>query len=203
MPLAGYRDLATLKARLLPADMGDDTTWDADLAAIGEGVAAEFDLATGRTLRRTVGYTFEAAADCESYVMGCYPIEAVTAISLRSGGTEHDVLASLQAIQHYAGILEFGACLGSHLEVLTFTLTGGFWCDDGETAMPNAAKALPNDLLLAWYQQCRAVCEAENIIRTKGAGKSDGKAAAAPLRIDNLTLTPAVKRTLQLYTRMG
>ena len=66
--------------------------------------------------------------------------------------------------------------------------------------MPNGATPLPEDLLQAWYQQCRAVCEAENTFRQKGAAKPDPKNSGG---LDKLALLPGVKRTLQLYIRLG
>ena len=201
MSLAGYRPLDVLKARLLPADTAEDYSWDADLTDIGEGVAESFDRATGRTLRRTVGHIYQAAADRESYVVDLYPIEAITAATLKSGGSSSDVLSALQAIQHFSGIIDFGEALGSHTDILTVEITGGFWCDDGLTTLPTDAKPMPNDLLQAFYQQCRAVCEAENLFRSKAAVRPE--VTKGGMTLATLDLLPSVRRTLQLYTRIG
>lgn len=202
MSLIGYRDLSTLKARLLPADLGDEFDWDEDISAIGLGVAAEFDRFTGRILRRTVGAKLVSTADVTSIVLTSYPVETVTSISLVSGGTSSDLTTSIQGLHKTAGIIHFVSEPGDQFSTLEITSTGGYWCDDGE-AMPVDATALPDDLLQAWFQQCRAVADAEGTFRQKGAGNHADKDKRDPsLRMDTLTLLPAVRRTLQLYLRI-
>jgi hypothetical protein len=202
MSLIGYRDLSTLKARLLPADLGDDSAWDDDISAIGLGVAAEFDRFTGRILRRTAGVKLVSTADVSSVVLTSYPVETVTSVSLVSGGIAEDLTASIQGLHKTAGIIHFVCEPGDQFSTLEITSTGGYWCDDGE-AMPVGATPLPDDLLQAWFQQCRAVCDAEATFRQKGAGNNaDKDKRDASLRMDTLTLLPGVRRTLQLYLRI-
>ena len=197
MPLCGYRDLAFLKARLLPADLGDDGAWDDDLQQIGRGVASLFDTVTGRKLRREEGIVHECSADAASVTLTSYPIESIDSVVHRSFGTESDITDAVQNTIGKAGIVHLGGAYGTSEETLLITSTGGFWCDDGE-AMPDGATPLPDDLLNAWVQQCRAVCEAEDTFRQKGAGKAEKKAG---LEISTLTLLPGVKATLNRYMR--
>jgi len=197
--LTGYRNLTWLKARLLPADMGADTDFDADLTAIGLGVAAAFDAATGRKLRRDAAATFECPADRESVVLTSYPIESITSADLLFGGTTTDVSGSIMGLQNGSGIVDFGGQIGSHLDRLVIVSAGGYWCDDDDS-QPAGSAALPDDLLNAWVMQCRATCEAENTFRTKAAGSPDKKTGAG-ITLQTLDLLPKVRATLQLHTR--
>lgn len=200
--LTGYRNLAWLKARLLPADMGDEGQYDSDLTEIGKGVAARFDRMTGRILRRTVDAVYECAADRASIVLTCYPIETLTAVELVNGDDASDILGSVTGKQAGAGILYFGGEPGASYQTIRVTSTGGFWCEDGAEEKPAGATALPDDLLQAWVEQCRAVCEAENTFRTKGAKAPDKKTAGA-IDLAGLVLLPGVRQTLQLHTRLA
>lgn len=196
--LYGYRDLAFLKSRLLPADMGDDSDYDADLMEIGKGVADLFDQVTGRKLRREVGCVYECSADRDFVILTNYPVETITSVKLVYFGIETVLTNVVQGQVKKAGIVHFGGKLGNEEETLQITSTGGFWCDDGE-AMPMGATPMPDNLVLAWIQQCRAVCEAEDTFRQKGAGKADAKKSG--LEIGTLALVPGVKETLNRYMR--
>jgi hypothetical protein len=203
MALVGYRNLAWLKARLLPADMGDESDYDADLSAIGLGVAAHFDRFTGRKLRRATGHVFETPADTEAVVVDCYPIEIITAAELVVNGAASNIPGSIINVHSKAGIVRFSGTQGGEADLIRLTITGGYWCQDGDDdELPEDATALPDELLNAWVQQCRAICEAENTFRGKGAEKPDKKTGAA-VSLDTLTLLPGVQRILQLHTRQG
>lgn len=195
--LYGYRDLDFLKARLLPADMGEDSDYDADLMEIGKGVADAFDTYTGRKLRRQAGAVHECAADADSVVLTSYPIETITSVVISYFGIDTTLNDAITGRNNKAGIIHFSGAPGSHEETLKITSTGGFWCDDGN-AMPGGATAIPDDLVLAWIQQCRAVCEAEDTFRQKGAGKDAKKGG---LEIGSLELLPGVMKTLNRYMR--
>lgn len=201
MALVGYRNLAWLKSRLLPADMGDQSDYDADVENIGLAVAAHFDRFTGRALRRGIGHVFETTADQEAVTVSCYPIEEITAAELVVAGVASDISASIRSTHYSAGIVRFYGAPGSGEDILRLTITGGFWCDDDDE-MPVGATALPTEILNAWVQQCRAVCEAENTFRTKGAEKPDKKLPGA-VSLESLTLLPGVKSILQLHVRFG
>lgn len=201
MALSGYRNLAWLKSRLLPADMGDDSDYDADLEEIGKAVAAQFDRITGRTLRRSTGVIFETPADSEAIVISCYPIEGTPVIELVDAGTASAIPA--RQVSARTGIIRFDGMPGDDDQLIRVTSTGGYWCLDADT-LPGGATALPDDLLKAWQLQCRAVCDAEGIFRQKGATNfADKDKKESSLRMETLDLIPAVKRTLQLYLRMG
>lgn len=201
MAFAGYRSLSWLKSRLLPADMGDLLDHDQDVEEIGKAVAAQFDRVTGRVLRRTAGVVFETPADQEAIVISCYPIEGTPLIQLVDGAYVSAIAARQVSAQ--TGIIRFDHMPGDEDQLIRVTSTGGFWCDDGD-AMPTGATPLPDDLLKAWQLQCRAVCDAEQIFRQKGAGNfTDKDKREASLRMETLDLIPSVKKTLQLYLRMG
>jgi hypothetical protein len=201
MALVGYRNLAWLKSRLLPADMGDQSDYDADLSNIGLAVAAHFDRYTGRELIRAVDARFECAGGVPSLVVSRYPIEEITSAVLISGGSQSDISDAILNTLEKAGVIDFGGTIGSVQDKLRIGITGGFWCDDDDE-QPAGSTALPDDILGAWVHQCRAVCEAENIFRAKGAERPDKK-TAGPVSLETLTLLPGVKSILQLHMRFA
>lgn len=181
--------------------MGDESDYDADISNIGLAVAAHFDRYTGRELVRAVDESFVCSAGVPSLVVSRYPIEEVTRADLLSGGTTTDITGSILNTLEKAGVIDFGGTIGSVHDKLVIGITGGFWCDDDDEK-PTGATALPAEILNAWVQQCRAVCEAENIFRAKGAERPDKK-TAGPVSLENLTLLPGVKSILQLHMRFG
>ena len=201
MSLIGFRHLTWLKSRLLPAGADPGTDYDVDLTNIGLAVAAAFDSYTGRKLVRTEDFVQEFPADREMLVMQCYPVETVSAAEFVCMGMPSDILTSIRTIHQRAGIITLQSSFGDADDLLRFTYTGGYWCEDDDT-LPEGAFPLPDDLLGAWVQQCRAVCEAENIFRTKASQKPDKKSGAA-ISLDNLTLLPGVKTALQLHMRFA
>lgn len=204
MALTGYRNLSWLKSRLLPAEMADETDYDMEIGQIGLSVAAAFDRFTGRVLRRTVDAVFETAANMECIVVSCYPMEGAPVVSLLTDGMTQDISQSVLGIQWRAGILWFYGSAGSPWDVLRVTATGGYWCVDEDLTpadtLPAGATALPDDILQAWVQQCRAICEAENLFRSRGAEK---KKVEAGVTLSNLTLLQGVKNALQPHIRIG
>lgn len=205
MSLIGYCDLATLRSRLLPADLGEDAEWDADISAIGLGVAGIFDAITGRELRRNTAARFECPADVDSVVLKSYPVESITSVMLASGtGPSADVSSAVLGLQKASGIVDFGGVLGSHVDRLEIVSSGGFWCDaSDDVPMPSGATPMPGALLEAFFLQCRAMADAQGTFRQKGAGNFSDKDKREPsLRMDTLDVIPSVKRTLQLFMRM-
>ena len=204
MILSGFRNLDVLKLRLLPSDMNESTDYDSDIHSIGLGVAALFDSFTGRELRRNTAASFECPAGAESVVLKSYPIESITSVTLWSGSSSAVYTSAVMATQKASGIVDFGGSLGTHTDRLVIVSSGGYYCDPAvNSTLPTGATALPDDLLQAWYAQCRAVCDAENIFRSKAAANSTDKDKRDPsLRLDTLDLLPSVKRTLNLYRRM-
>lgn len=200
MALVGYRDLSWLKARILPADSegapSDETRWDAEISAIGLGVASAFDRFTARKLRRTTGHQYTTSADVEDVCVDLYPIEELTAVELIVDGTASDVSDAVRNTLRGAGIIYFHGPLSVSKDLLRLTITGGFWCQDGDEEQPENSEPIPDDLLNAWVEQVRAVCDMENLFRQKAIEKPDKKAGG------NLTgFTDGVKQTLQGYIR--
>lgn len=199
-----YRHLDVLKARLLPADMAESADYDLELEALGLGVAALFDRITGRELRRNTAASFECPADEPSVVLKSYPLESVTSVTVVYGSTSTDVTDSVLGIQKASGIVLFGGAIGSATERLEIVSSGGYWCDQGDgDDLPNGATALPDDLLNAWFLQCRAQADAEGFFRQRGAANNSDKDKRDPaLRMETLDILPSVRRVLQLYVRM-
>ena len=197
--LIGYRNLTWLRNRLLPDALGDNGDWDNDLTAIGLGVAAHFDRFTGRVLRRTVGAVYNCAADTESLVVPCYPVETITSIYLVDSFGSTLITGNVFGSNAAAGIIHFSGAPGNGQQTLSITVTGGYWCENDMETMPTGAAPMPDELVNAWVQQCRAICEAENTFRQKGAEKPDKKTGPS---LAGLELLPGVKSILQLHMRI-
>lgn len=127
--------LDELKAHLLNEALQDDTRFDATIAALGLGVAGEFERLCARRFGRVVGATFEASADRDHYTLPRYPVEAVTKIELRQTLAEGwvdqgDVDGLVRQIMAEAGLVLLDALLGGWADRVRLTYTGGYWIDE-------------------------------------------------------------------------
>ena len=165
----GLGNLAILKAYLLPPSLVAATDYDVQIIAIGKGVAAHMEQFCNRKFGRVVGETFAVNADRKSLVTERYPIETVTKIEIRDDlatgwvdqGAVNQVLFN---IREEAGMLQFAGYLGASFSRLRVTYTGGYFFETAEpidggypTATPVGSTPLPDELRLAWLQQCSHV----------------------------------------------
>lgn len=129
----GLGNLTQLKAHLLNEALRSSTTYDAALAALGKGVAARFEGHCNRLFGRVVGGTHECSAARDHVVLPRYPVESVSAISLRETmaagwvdqGTVSDIIEN---ISESSGLVHFGSQLSALSSArLRLTYTGGFW----------------------------------------------------------------------------
>jgi hypothetical protein len=141
MSTVGLSTLATLKAWLLPAGLVAGTDYDAQIAAIGNGVAGQLERHCNRLFLRTVGDTFECPADCYHVTLPRYPLEAVPTIEQRDSLADGFVAVTFNdLVQDYnlkAGLIKFSGLAGPDGSRLRFTYTGGYWPGPGATALPS------------------------------------------------------------------
>lgn len=196
----GLSNLTTLKAWLLPAAEQAGTDFDAALQILGKGVAGSFEKYCNRKFGRVVSDTIEKDGGCIRYTLPRYPLESAPTIETRldhndAWAADSDVLKEWRK---NSGVLQF---YYTQPELsLRITWTGGYWFDDTEDAsgvQPAGSTLLPDDLSLAFQQQCAHVWEMRD---KEGVPFADGG------RIDsNLArmqpLIPAVEKTLDAYRR--
>lgn len=204
---AGLSNLATLKGWLLAASLVDATDYDAQILAIGQGVALALEKYCNRKFGRAVGATFECTADRTHVVLDRYPVEALTTIEQRdtlAGGWSPLVINDV--VENRAddrGLVYFNAPQGIYLSRLRFTYTGGFFFEQLEpadvgypTATPAGATALPADLLLAWKLQCEHVWTQRDKL-----GLQLAKEQSTPAALAAIELLPVVKEHLRPFVR--
>lgn len=200
MLAAGFTDLATLKARILPAGAVDLTEWDDALQALGKGVASAMNAACNRDLHRGEDVVFECTAATLIATVRRYPVEAIASVEIRDfAGSLSDFTGGYQ-LAAAAGMLQFAGLPGDTTERLRITYTGGYWLDDGET-MPEAATPMPADLLEAFFMQAQTWAEARGLFGTVGLqGEVEKKPAD---RTAALRLAPEVLQILAPYRRFS
>ena len=202
----GLGNRAELKGQLLAPSLVAETDLNAVIDGVGLGVAALMESFCGRRFERTVGAQDIFTADRKTWVLVRYPLESVSAVAQRDDLTAgwvamvvNDVICNqLEA----GGLLFFSGMLGTEYSQVRVTYTGGYWFDTTEDAtgvMPSGAAALPADLKMAWYLQCR---ECWNKIDRLGTGIVSGENATfVSQMLMNLDWVPAVRTILGRYMR--
>lgn len=203
---AGLSNLRTLKRHLLAERLRPELTWDSEIAAIGLGVAASMERYCNRVFERAAGITWSTSSlGRTAFVLPRYPIEAVTAVDLRtsySDAWESQTLSDLiLQVDESAGLVIFNEALGWNGSVVRFTFTGGYWWDtteDSSGTLPSGATALPADLQHAWLLQCAEVWS-----RRDNLGTGLVKAPSASAKLSEYDIIPAVAGVLRSYIRHG
>lgn len=173
---AGLSNLVTLKQQLLAEALRATTKYDAQLEAIGKGVAGLLEKYCSRKFARVEDDTFICSADREAVYLPRYPIEDITAVALKADQeTGWETQTSFVINRNDAsGHVYWGSYAGPDYAQLRFTYTGGYWFDETEEnndTIPDGATALPDDLRLAWLLQCRLVWQSidklgQDIVKT-------------------------------------
>lgn len=201
----GLGNLIELKRQLLAAGLVAEDTYDSLITGIGKGVAGMFDQFCNRGLERVAGETDEFSGDRRMWVLSRYPVETVSGVEVREDMTEGWVAVNevIQQRDDAAGVIWFGEIQGIHLTRLKVTFTGGYWFDtteDGTGVMPAGATALPKDVSLAWYLQCREVW-----LKIDRLGLSliqgEGEKNFVSQMLAGLELVPMVKEILGKHVR--
>jgi len=129
----GLGNLTQLKAHLLAEALRSGTTYDTTLAALGKGVAARFEGHCHRKFGRVVADTHECSAARDHVVLPRYPVESVSAISLRetlaTGWVDQGTVSDLvENISEAAGLVTLSSPLSALSSArLRVTYTGGYW----------------------------------------------------------------------------
>jgi hypothetical protein len=202
----GLGNLTELKAQLLPATMRTDEDYDDLIAAIGQGVAAQFDKFTNRRLARTVGAVDIFSADRDHWYLQNAPVESITSIEQKDDHAEGFITLTdaLQNSDLTIGYLFFGSQMGSYHSRVRVTYTGGWWFDtteDESGEMPEGATALPADLKLAWFLQCRHVWDSIDVLSAGIAAEPKKYSALHINSAVGLELVPDVRQKLLGHTR--
>lgn len=205
----GLGNLATLKGQLLAAGLQASTDYDAQLAALGKGVAATFERLCNRTFGRVAAGTYETQANRDHLVLPRYPVEAITAIDLLPEGAsvwEALELSTIVSTSNDSGVIIFDIEPGTWRERLRVTYTGGFFFETLEptdsgypTAAPSGVNVLPDDLRLAWLLQCEHVWRQRDVLGTAIA--SEKKPTTPPLL--EAKLIPLVDDVVRAYRRLS
>lgn len=210
----GLGNLIELKRFLLTGALVSGTTYDVALTAIGKGVAAQFEKFCNRKFARVVGDTHIIYADRSYTVVPRYPIESISAIAQKSSESQGfvdlgSVASIVQGITHADGIVQFGTVLGSYLEQVRITYTGGyFWntleeTDGAPTPLPAGATARPEDLKLAWFQQCTRVWQLKDKLGTGISEPPGGDVKFVSESLGSLQLIEQVQEILRGYRRFA
>lgn len=201
----GLGNLITLKQQLLAEALRVSTKYDAQLQAIGKGVAAQFEKYCNRKFCRTESATFVCSADRDHVFLDRYPLESVSQVELR---TDNDTGFEVQSdivltTDEASGKVFWGYYAGPHYGQLRFTFTGGYWFDiteENNDTMPSGATALPDDLRLAWILQCRVVWQAIDK-QGKDVATTGSSSQFVSGTLASLALNDQVKEILNGYRR--
>ncbi len=197
----GLGNLSELKVWLLAEELRTETAWDAQISAIGCGVAAAFEAYCGRSFEYLVGAQEEFGAERTYLRLPRYPVQDISAVEFRENirAEWEDILTLLNSWNGNAGIVVFTGAPGSYEGTVRVTWTGGYWYDtseDGSGVKPAGARALPADLKLAWLQHCRATWAQYPKLGTPVNTVSQAAALAT------MPFSPEVTAVLQSYRRL-
>lgn len=200
---AGFSSLASLKAQLLAASLRSRSDWDAQILALGQGVASLFDGVLNRKLARVVGDTFEQRGGKKMVLLPRYPIESIASVETRIG--MNDAWEAQDVVDWYSaesGLVNFPIVLGTPRWRVRVTYTGGYWWNTNETStdsLPSGATALPEAILTAWHLQCEALWRAKDKLGTQIAKEPE----AAGRALSTGDLLPIVQTMLKDHIRYG
>jgi len=160
---AGLGTLTLLKRRLLPAASLPLTDWDAEIAALGLGVARWFEAQCDRRFARVENETYLCRGGRTHLVLPRYPVESVALVEVLVPGADAWTTSETPRLLYpQSGLLEFLAPVGPLGSQLRITFTGGYWfdvSDDHSGVLPAGAMPLPDDLLRAWLEQAASLFE--------------------------------------------
>jgi|SRR5581483_3445743 len=200
----GLGNLSELKSQILAASLRGDTNYDTVIAAIGLGVAAQFDKYCNRRLGRVAGDFDQFRADRRHYYLKRYPVESIASAQRQDTLTDGwQTLAVSDLIQQWnleIGYISFIALQGYEFSQLLITYTGGFWYDtteNGSGVMPGTATLVPADIKLAWYLQCQNVWRQWDKLGNQIAEPPERQTSD-----QSLQLAPAVRELLDDHRRL-
>jgi len=203
---AGFSNLTALKAQMLSRDMRPRTDFDAQLLALGLGVAAAFDTFCNRRFARAADDFFTTTGGRASLILPRLPLEEVAAVETRDRAADDwtDQTSDLDYYNPDSGLVRFATTLDAGQ--IRVTYTGGYHWEVKEptdagypTAVPAGAATIPADVLTAWHLQCQALWRASDKLGTGLAKEPDSQGGTSALT--NIELIPAAKALLAGYVR--
>lgn len=201
-------NLITLKTHVLPAEEVGGADFDSALQILGSGIARQLEQYCHRRFERATGLQAEIQADRSFVALPVYPIETVTAAELRATRDDSwaDISGRITHLNEEAGLVYFDSIVGPYMSRIRITWDGGYWFDSTEDesgTQPGGSTLLPDDLKLAWLQQCAfAWQQTEKLgIPLEGMPPADKQKGASGL--EQIALLPAVKETLKNYQRLA
>lgn len=198
-----FLNLQTLKKRILPPELAEETRYDERLEAMAGGLVRAFESFCGRRFERTAGEIEELPGGNTLYSLQRYPLESVSAVDVRIGlsGSWDSYVGDIAHLSKSSGQILMDIPPGTDYDTVRITYTGGYHIDLTETLSdpaPTGATALPLDLIDAWCLQC----DHEARLRKIFGGTSDADLAAAYTAETSLFL-PRVETVLRRYQRMA
>lgn len=203
---AGFANLYTLKAQILAGSLRTRTDFDAQLLALGLGVAAAFDTHCNRHFARLADDFHVTTGGRQSLIVPRLPLEEVAVIETRdtiaAGWT--DETAALATWSADSGVVRFTSSLDA--EQIRVTFTGGYHWETKEptdagypTAIPSGAATIPADVLSAWFLQVETIWRAKDKLGTEIA--KEPSSSGGTMAISSIELIPTVKQMLAGYVR--
>jgi len=195
-----FTELEVLKARVLPADLSGQSTWDTQIESIAKGVAGAFDRHCNRTLVRGEDVEEIFEGDREHHCLARYPVESVSEVALKDDYDSSFVAQAnvIDDLDLSAGILYYYTELGLRSARVRVTYTGGYFVDTSvnqDTAQPAASEALPDVIMNAFFRQVESEMRKRDVLGTRSALR-DG---AQP--IEDSELLASVKKDLEKFVR--
>jgi len=202
----GLGNLDDLKQFILPEATRSQDDHNVVLQRIGKGVATQMERHCNRWFVRTVGAQDTFSADRSTWTLSRFPAESITSIEMKSTDSEGWIAQTdaVELSQLDRGLLDFGTELGDFRTRVRVTYTGGFWFETLEpagegypTTQPSGSTAVPDDLKLAWLEQCQFIFEGKDHMLPKYLSGE----ASVPLNLKDIALTPHVIELLRGFVR--
>lgn len=196
--------LSTLKSHLLAPAAAARTDFDTALGLIGLGVAIKFENFCNRKFAYTEDAEITLPANQLVFSVPRFPIIGSVAAVLQpsGGGSTTTITGDISQTDLAAGLVHFESMPGTVHDRVILTYTGGFWIPTGAEGddQPANSSELPDDLKLAYVEQCRAVAQAQGLFSTAampGDTASDNRVISREIK-----LLPDVVEILMQYRRM-
>ena len=199
-------NLANLKRWVLPQEEVSSTDFDEALQTLGTGVAGQLETYCNRRFVRAPGQTMEFSADRSFLSVPTYPIEKVSALEMRSDNDEFwvDILDSMIQVDATAGLVRLLGVAGHYNERIRVTWDGGYWIDEtagGTGTQPAGSTRLPDELKLAWLQQCAFAWQQRDKLGIPLERSPKAQKVIGASGLEQLKLLPGVEQTLDNYKR--
>jgi hypothetical protein len=217
---AGFSNTDTLRKFLLGNTLATDNQFDAQIVAIGLGMAGLFDNFCNRKFAYGEDIQQIFRGNRSHWYLPQYPILKITKVDLRYFAADDwtDISGQPVSINEASGLLHFGYTLGQDPIQTRVTWTGGFWWEqlepddenypsdppeniqNAQTVNPNglppSAFILPDAIKAAWLLQCQEVWNKRDKL---GLAMTD--APDKQVSLGSLKLVPLVEQMLKPFVR--